>query len=116
MCVGVVVVVKARPEGGRNDDRRRERPPPQRGLPGVPPHLLRPRLASAGRSEVLVEGFGWCAPAECLSWSAVERGSDGVEVIGGVSGEVCAFREVLAEQAVGVLIGAALPWALRVGE
>ena len=33
-----------------------------------------------------------------------------------MSGEVGAFREVLSEQAVGVLVGAALPWTLRVAE
>jgi hypothetical protein len=28
---------------------------------------------------VIVERLGWCLPAECLAWSAVECGGDGVE-------------------------------------
>src|SRR5271168_1128093 len=65
---------------------------------------------------MLVERFGRCAPAERLAWSAVERGSDRLELLRGVSCEVCSSREVLAEQAVGVLVGAALPRALWVTE
>ena len=65
---------------------------------------------------MLVECFGGCAPVECLAWSAVERRSDRLELLRGVSGEVGAFGEVLAEQAVGVLVCASLPRALRVTE
>jgi hypothetical protein len=43
-------------------------------------------------------------------------GGDGCEVVGAVPGEVGSFREVLAQQPVGVLVGAALPRALRVAE
>lgn len=65
---------------------------------------------------MLVEGFGRCAPAECLAWSAVEGGGDGFEVLGGVSGKVRASCGVLAEQTVGVLVRASLLGALRVTE
>ena len=65
---------------------------------------------------MLVEGFGGCLPAEGLAGSAVERGGDGFELVAVPAGEVGALREVLAQQAVGVLVGAALPGAVRVGE
>ncbi len=35
---------------------------------------------------MLVERLGGCAPAEGFAWSAVEGGSDGIEILGGVSG------------------------------
>ena len=54
--------------------------------------------------KVIVEGFGGRLPAEGLSWSAVECGCDGVEIIGAVFGEVSSFREVLTQKAVGVLV------------
>jgi len=53
---------------------------------------------------------------ERFAWSAVEFGSDGVEVLAGVDGQVGALGEVLAEEAVGVFVGAALPGAGRVAE
>src|SRR5271170_2588713 len=68
------------------------------------------------REKVLVERLGGGSPVECLARPAVERGSDRGEVFSGVSCEVCALREVLAEQAVGVLVGPSLPGALRITE
>jgi len=65
---------------------------------------------------VFVEGLGRCSPAEGLARSAVQCGGDGREVARAVPGEVGALREVLTQQAVGVLVGAALPWALWVAE
>src|SRR5829696_9333909 len=73
-------------------------------------------VAGTERQEVLVEGFGGCLVAEGLAGAAVERGRDGVELGRGVLAEVGASREVLAQQAVGVLVGAALPRAVRVAE
>ena len=65
---------------------------------------------------MLVEGFGGGLPAEDLARSGVERRGDGFEVRGGPARQVGAFGEVLAQQAVGVLVRAALPGAVRVGE
>ena len=65
---------------------------------------------------MFVEGFGGGLPAENLSRSAVEGGGDRLDLGCGPSGEVGAFGEVLAQQPVGVLVGAALPRALGVGE
>ena len=53
---------------------------------------------------------------EGLAWPVVEFGGDRVEVVLAVSGEVGAFGEVLPEQPVGVLVGAALPGRVRVAE
>jgi hypothetical protein len=51
-----------------------------------------------------------------LSRPAVEGVGCGIEISLGEHGEVGAFREVLAEEAVRVLVRSALPWALRVAE
>jgi putative transposase len=56
------------------------------------------------------------SPAEGLAWPRVERERNSVEVVTGVAGEVGALGEVLAQQAVGVLVGAPLPGAVRVAE
>jgi hypothetical protein len=48
---------------------------------------------------VIVDGFGWCFPAERLARSAVEGDGDG-EVAGNVVAEVGAFGEVLTQQPV----------------
>jgi hypothetical protein len=65
---------------------------------------------------MFVERFGGRLPAECLAWSVVELVGDGLDLFVVPSREVGAFREVLAQRAIGVVIGAALPGTLRVGE
>jgi hypothetical protein len=65
-------------------------------------------VSSGGRDE-LVESFCGSIPVEGLAWLLVEGGGDGVEVVLGVVGEVGAFGEVLAGEAVPVLVGASLP-------
>ena len=52
--------------------------------------------------------LGGGAPAEDLAWSMVEAVLDGVQSAG-VDAQVGALGEVLAQQPVGVLVGAALP-------
>src|SRR5258708_13973699 len=72
---------------------------------------------SAGvRNEELGELLGWFEPAQGLTGSVVERVGRGVEVVLAVEGEVGALGEVLAEQSVGVLVGASLPGAVGVAE
>ena len=56
------------------------------------------------------------APAEDLAWSRVQFGRDGVEVGVVPAGQVGALGEVLAQESVRVLVRAALPGAVRVGE
>src|SRR4051795_1737765 len=64
----------------------------------------------------LGEHLAWFQPAERLSRPAVELGGDGVEVGLVVGGEVGALGEVLAQEAVGVLVAAPLPGAVGVAE
>src|SRR5450759_4404579 len=71
---------------------------------------------STGRCNSLGERLRWCHPAEGLSRASVELGGDGVEVRLGQAREVGTLGQVLAEQAVGVLVGAPLPRAVRVAE
>ena len=55
-------------------------------------------------------------PAQRLSRPGVEGGRDRGDLLGAVEAQIGALREVLAQQSVGVLVGAALPWALRISE
>src|SRR6476659_9042222 len=64
----------------------------------------------------LVERFSRRFPAQRLSRSGIEGRRNGGDLIGAVDAEVGAFREVLTQQPIGVLVSAALPWALRVAE
>ena len=61
-----------------------------------------------GRDEC-VESFGWSIPVECFAWSSVEAVGDVVVLVLGELGEVGSFGQVLTEQSVPVLVGAALP-------
>jgi hypothetical protein len=65
---------------------------------------------------MIVEGFGGCSPAEGLSGTAIEFSPHGFEGAGAMLRRVRAFRKVLTQKTVGVLIGSALPWAVRVAE
>src|SRR5262245_26387012 len=56
-----------------------------------------------------IERFGRGGPAEHPPGAVVEFGSDGVEVILGEAAQVSLLVQVLAQQSVGVLVGAALP-------
>jgi transposase InsO family protein len=63
-----------------------------------------------------VKGFGRCHPVEGFPWSPVESGGNGGERRGAMHAQICALRKVLAQQSIGVLVGAALPRALRIAE
>src|SRR5215475_544838 len=72
---------------------------------------------STGRcNEQLFKPFGWSLPVEGHPGAAVELDGDLVEFVLGVAGQAGAFGEVLAEQPVGVLVGAALPGRVGVAE
>jgi very-short-patch-repair endonuclease len=71
---------------------------------------------SAGGCNEVGECLGWFHPVEGLSRPVVELAGDGVEVGFGVHGEVGAFGHPLAQEAVGVLVRAALPGGVRVAE
>src|SRR6202158_3732751 len=55
-------------------------------------------------------------PAEALTGSGVECKGGGLKVVGTMHTQICALREVLSQQTVCVLVGAALPWALGIAE
>ena len=65
--------------------------------------------ASTGGRNELCELLRWCHIAEGLARSAVEAALDLLEFPGSDGREVHPLRQVLAEQPVGVLVGAALP-------
>ena len=65
---------------------------------------------------MLIERLGWGLPSKGLSRSAVECVGDCLDLLGGPPGKVSAFEEVLASEAVGVLVRAARPRAVRVSE
>lgn len=57
--------------------------------------------------------LGGCSPPECLSRAVVEAVLDDAQGVDAVSRQIGALREALAQQADGVLVRAALPWAGR---
>ena len=65
--------------------------------------------ASTSLDQELVKYFGRFLPVECLSWTVVELVGDGVELGLRVARQVGSFGEVLAQEAVGVLVAAPLP-------
>src|SRR5215212_7952506 len=69
-----------------------------------------------GRSKQLVKRLGGRFPVEGLAGSCIEGGRDGCDRLGAVDAQIGAFWEVLPQQPVGVLIGAALPGAVGVAE
>ena len=54
--------------------------------------------------------------AQCFPWSFVQASRDLVELGLGEAGRVDALRKVLTQKAVGVLVGTALPRALRIAK
>ena len=65
--------------------------------------------------EKLCEHFCWRPESEHSTGPAIYLVRHRIEVAN-VAGDLGAFREVLADQAVGVLVGSAFPWRVGVGE
>src|SRR5215204_6977921 len=80
--------------------------PCRRGIGGFEPSL----------QQQLREAFGGVGELEALARALVELVGDGVELGLGHRREVEALREVLPEEAVGVLVGPALPGRVRIAE
>ncbi len=59
--------------------------------------------------------FGGTLPVKAPARTGVELPGNGIELGLTEAGPVCALAEVLAEQAVGVLVDAALPRAVWIG-
>ena len=64
---------------------------------------------SIGRCNGHGKSISWCFPAEGRPWPCVEFQRDGIELSLGDVRQIRTLGEVLAQQAVGVLVGAALP-------
>ena len=77
---------------------------------------VRGRGCASLSAQARVQCLSRSAPAECHSRSAVERDRDGVELTLRVAAQVRAFREVLPQQTVRVLVRPSLPRAARIAE
>ena len=55
-------------------------------------------------------------PSKRLSGPCVEGGRHGRNIVGAMHAEIGAFRKILTQQSVGILIGTTLPWAVRIAE
>ena len=58
-----------------------------------------------------VKRFRWRFPAQRLSRSGIESCCHGGYFVGAIDAQICALREVLPQQSVGIFVGAALPGA-----
>src|ERR1700758_2757986 len=63
-----------------------------------------------------VKRLRWGFPSQRLSWSAIESCCHCGYLISVVDAQVCALREVLPQQPVGVLVRAALPGTSWIAE
>ena len=72
--------------------------------------------ASTGRCNTSVESLCRCFKPQGFAWPFVELTRHFVQMSLRVYRHVGAFGEVLSEQAISVLIGTPLPWALRITE
>src|SRR6476620_617625 len=71
---------------------------------------------STGRRNTGIKSLCWGFKLQGLTWSFVELTSHFVQIGLRMHRQVGAFRKVLSQQTIGVLIRAALPRALRVAE
>ena len=53
---------------------------------------------------------------QTFSGARIQPMGNGVQLSLGIAGQVCPFGQVLAQQPIGILIGAALPGAVRIGK
>lgn len=62
------------------------------------------------------KGFCRALPSQVLVRTGISYIGDGIKHGLSETREICSLVEILPEQAVGFLVGAALPWTVRVGE
>ena len=60
--------------------------------------------------------FSWASKVETFSGSRIELPGNGIKLCLREAGEIGALGEILAQQAIGILVDAALPRAVRIGE
>ena len=63
---------------------------------------------SIGRCNSFREYIGRCPIAECLARPRIELARNRIQLRLGIAGEVGPLRQILAQQAIGVLVGPAL--------
>jgi hypothetical protein len=71
---------------------------------------------STGRRNTFVEHLSWRLVAQGLPRTLVQFSRNGIQAGLRVAGDVQPLGQVLSEQPIGVLVGAALPRALRITE
>jgi hypothetical protein len=64
-------------------------------------------------SDHLCHDFNRALPVEAFAWANVHQVSDLIQLLLAVYRQVCAFGQELTDQAVDVLVAAALPRAVR---
>src|ERR1039458_7155935 len=88
---------------------------PSRG--GLIPAFVRCcSAASTDRRNTGVKSLCWGFKLQGLAWSLVELTCHFVQIGLRVCRQVGSLRKVLSQQTIGVLVGTALPWALRITE
>src|SRR5881628_3289320 len=87
------------------------------------PHLGRCRLnvrftpaSSTGRRNTGVKFLCRGFKSQGLAWPLIELAGHFVEMGLRVHRQVGSFRKILSQQAIGVLVGTALPWTLRIAK
>lgn len=73
-------------------------------------------VGSTGGRNAFGEGFSWRLVHQGFSWSLVELSGDGAELGLAEGREIDAVGQVLAQQAVGVFVGTALPRTLGIAD
>ncbi|GEM_PF-2768325 len=61
-------------------------------------------------------GFQGHGKVETFPWARVQSLGDSVQLALGITGQICTLGQILAQQAIGVLVGAALPRRMRIGK
>ena len=56
----------------------------------------------------------WRGPVQAFSRSGIQPMGNGIQRPLGIAGQVGPLRQILTQQTVGVLVRAALPWAMRI--
>ena len=64
----------------------------------------------------VVEDFVWCPISEAFSGPMIESFESGGNSLFRQSAQVCPLWKILAQQAIGVLVAAALPGGIGIGE
>src|SRR6478752_3949860 len=89
---------------------------PESGLKSDIAPCPKSAAGSTGRRNTGIKSLCWGFKLQGLTWSFIELTSHFVQIGLRMHRQVGAFRKVLSQQTIGVLIRAALPRALRVAE